>query len=353
MLRHFVPPKSTTTGSRSAHFIKPAVSGNHAEHHIWVQPQMPSTNTTKAITAKTLLNTTAIKAASAAVDNTVADEKTQTGQVQKAFTDVIKRLQGAEDLVSEQKGLLEGEEAKRDSLKVKLVIELAELADKNGWNLKYCEAGIDAALAAYEKASNSGWKAASMSQFRGECLRAMHPFARKHIASDFEQADEMWAEEGEKLKAAREEAKAADEKFVKPDDLTPLRDTFKRKWHMVVGSKGTAAQRAVTRKDVAEQEALRELADDPLELAAAHNEADRIDPKKAAKAVKKAMAAIAEVNATFPHKDFQTVLDFLSEIDTEKLQKAYAASLRKAAQNARRTLKRDESDDDGDDLIDE
>ena len=312
-------------------------------------------NTTNAITAKTLLNTTAMKVATTdTAKPEVADEKTQTGQVQKFFAGVIKRLNSAELDVAAQKGKLDEETGKRDSLKVKLVIELAEAAEKNGWNYKFCEAGIDAALKAYEDQSNGQWKASSMSQFRSECLRAMHPSARTHIASDFQQADEMWDEEGEALKAAREEAKEAGTKFVKPDGLTPLRDTFGRKWHMVVGSKGTAAQRAIVRKDKTEQEALRDLADDPAQLAAAHQEADRIDPRKAAKALQKAIEAIEHINATFPHKDFRTVLDFLAGVDTDALQKAYAANLRKLAQAAKRgerTLKRDDDDDADDDLL--
>jgi hypothetical protein len=129
----------------------------------------------------------------------------------------------------------------------------------------------------------------------------------------FAQADEAWAAEGARIDDAKAEAKAAETRYDANSVDTPLRDAFKRKYHMVAGSNGILAAHA---SDDAERQ---EMAAVPEMLADAVIGSDKRDEKRAARAIAKAVGTIEDIAAEFPSPRWDTVIQFLGGIDAKKL----------------------------------
>jgi hypothetical protein len=298
-----------------------------------------TTNVNKPIPAAKVLRM--VEAAEIAPTETLPDTTVQgktVEQAKAAFGKVIVKFTSSQMDVDATKAAHDKQVNEHGSAKVKLIVSLAEIALKHGWEHKYALDGIEKAIEAYEAAANNGGKAmraSSLRQFATECGRALHPKAREHVAADFARADKLWDAEGERVTKARDDAKEAGEKFVKPE--TPLRDAFKRKYHMVIGSNGILANRAS--KDPEKQE----LAEAAVDLAETVIGDERRDAKRAAKAIEKAVQTIEDIASEFPHPDWAKVVKFLSGVDKDEL----AKFARKAARQAKRPvddLDRDETD---------
>ena len=267
--------------------------------------------------AKTLANKAQTQAATPAAP-VVAKLHTSITQAQNAFAATIERLAKARDAATDANDAAKAAGVAQVGVRQTILCELALAATEGNWSTEHARAGIEAAIAAYEAAANdkdaAKVTAGTLRQFIGECLRAMHPKAREHVAEAFAEADRLWDEEGERLEATKAASKAAgDKKFVADPAEFPLRTAFKRKWHMVAGSTGLLAARA---SDDADKVALAE-APEMLADAVAHDE--RIDAKRAAKAIKRVLDVIEDVAEEFPHNSWDTVLRFLNGLDAKKL----------------------------------
>ena len=257
----------------------------------------------------------ALKATAAPV---VAKLHTNIVLAQNAFSATIGRIAKASNDVSEARIASDNAGLAQVGVRQTILCELALAATEGKISQEHAKAGIDAAIAAYEAAANDK-KAAektvgTLKQFARECLLAMHPKAREHVAEAFDEATRLWDEEGERIDELKAEAKAKGvKKFVVDPKDAPLRTAFKRKWHMVAGSTGLLAARA---SDDADKAALAE-APEMLANAVAHDE--RIDAKRAAKAIKRVLDVIEDVAEEFPHNSWDTVLRFLNGLDAKKL----------------------------------
>lgn len=246
----------------------------------------------------------------------VAKLHTSIIQAQAAFTNTIERLAKARDAATDANDAAKAAGVAQVGVRQTILCELALAATEGDWSTEHAKAGIEAAIAAYEAAANdkdaAKVTAGTLRQFIGECLRAMHPKAREHVAEAFEEATRLWDEEGERIDALKEEAKANGvKKFVVDPQDAPLRTAFKRKWHMVAGSTGLLAARADDDKAA--------LAEAPEMLAQAVTHDERIDAKRAAKAIKRVLDVIEDVAEEFPHNMWDTVLKFLNGLDAKKL----------------------------------
>jgi len=281
-----------------------------------------------------------------------------TTKAQKAFDAIIGKFVSADmDLAAaKSKALAEGEAYQ--GVRVTLLIELAEAATKGKWEHKYAVQGIEAAIKAYE-AKHGNQRQSTLRQFATECGRAIHPQVCAHVKADFAKAKKMWDDEGKRIDAAKAEAIAAEEKFDRKAVDTPLRDAFKRQYHMVVGSNGLLAARSATDKKGKPDEARREMAESPEMLAERVQTDERQDAKRAARAVERVVTMLNEIAAEFPHPRWGTVIEFLEGMDKDALGKARVRNQREQrnASGLRKANKPAVSDDDindaTDDLIDE
>lgn len=268
--------------------------------------------------ARNLLNMTTQQAKALTV---VPPEEAVQTKAQAEFTTVIAKFTASDMDVSKAKDAHDAETERHGSAKIALLTGLADFAEKQGVtaeNLPYALKGIEAAIAAYE-AGRNGMRASSLRQFATECGRAIHPEARKHLKADFAVMGRLWKAEGDAIAEARKVAKDTKAKFVAPE--TPLRDAFKRQYHAVIGSGGTAQTRITGDA---------ELAAAPLDLAETVISDDKRDTKRAAQAIAKACNAIREVASEFADKRFDTVLRFLETIDKAELAKLAKRTARAA-----------------------
>jgi hypothetical protein len=267
--------------------------------------------------ATILANKAQTQAALKTTGPVIAKLHTSITQAKDAFAATIGRITKAHTDVADAKGLYDAAGVAQVGIRQTILCELAEAAIAGKWLPEHAKAGIDAAIAAYAEAANDKDAAnktvGTLKQFASECMRAVHPKAREHVQAAFDEADEMWEAEGERLEIAKAEAKAAGTKFIADPAETPLRAAFKRKWHMVAGSTGLLAARA---SDDADKAALAE-APEMLADAVAHDE--RIDAKRAAKAIKRVLDVIEDVAEEFPHNSWDTVLRFLNGLNAKKL----------------------------------
>lgn len=267
--------------------------------------------------SKTLANKAQTQASLKATTPVVAKLHTSIIQAQDAFAATIGRITKAHDAVTEAQSAAKDAGEAQVGVRQTILCELATAAIAGKWSVEHAKAGIDAAIAAYEAAANDKDAAkktvGTLRQFASECMRAVHPKAREHVEQAFEEADALWEAEGERIEAAKAGAKAAGTKYVADPTETPLRSAFKRKWHMVAGSTGMLANHA---SDDADKQALAEA---PEMLADAVMHDERIDAKRASKAIKRVLDVIEDVAAEFPHNSWDTVLRFLNGLDAKKL----------------------------------
>jgi hypothetical protein len=265
-------------------------------------------------------HTTMAKAAPQTLPNNAAKpvqakEHASTIEAKRAFTGVIERVLKASTAIDDAKADVGVKTEAQNGLRVTLLCDIATAAVAGNWSHDHAVAGLNAAIEAYATAYNASHNlplnTASLKQFAGECGRAIHPKAREHVAAEFAKADDLWAAEGDVIDAAKAKAIADETKFRRADVDTPLRDRFKRKYHMVVGSNGLLAARA--------NENLAELADSPEMLAEQLDTNDRQDHKRAARAIAKAVATIEEIADEFPSQRWDVTIKFLKGIKPETL----------------------------------
>jgi hypothetical protein len=277
----------------------------------------------KPTNTKTLPNTTAKPVVANAVHSVTAD-------VMKAFTNTFERRLLANTAKVEASDALKGATDNDMSVKEALMRELADLAIKGNWDMDHAKEGMKAAIAAYK--ANDPKTVGTLTQFAKECERVIHPLAREHVADAFDEAQRLWDAEGAKIAAADKavkDAKEAGEKIERPHVDTPLRDAFKRKWHMVVGSTGLLASRA------SDSEARSSAAVDAHLLADVVVHDERTDATRAARAIKRAVDTIEDIAAEFPSDRWDTVIRFLSALDPKSLKRMRDVQTRQRKLEAR------------------
>jgi hypothetical protein len=249
----------------------------------------------------------------APAQSVVAKPHANVTQAQSAFDKCIARFTSSQlDVGKARDALSEANEGER-GVRVTLLIELAKASTTGDWSIDHAKMGVEAAIEAFAKTANDTRTVATLKQFASECYRAIHPQAREHVEATFTEADELWDAEGERIDTARDEAKASGTKFQRDSVDTPLRDAFKRKYHMVVGSNGMLAARAAKDED---RQALAEV---PEMLAQAVMSDERADQKRAARMIARAVSVIEEISDEFPSDRWDVAIKFLKGIDADKL----------------------------------
>jgi len=232
---------------------------------------------------------------------------------QKAFTGILpmfgKVQTGISDAALATQQAQEANVGARRAIMTSLA--LSSVAGK--WSLDHAKMGIEAAIKA--AATNDPKTEATLRQLASECHRAIHPAARDHVKQAFEIAERDWVAEGKEVDDAKAEAAKNNEKFQRSSVDTPLRDTFKRVYHMVVGSNGMLAAYASDDAEIAA------CADNPAMLADRVTGDVRRDEKRAARMIRKAVAAIEEIADEFPSSKWNVAIQFLSNIDAKTLKR--------------------------------
>jgi len=277
-----------------------------------------------------------------------------TTQAQNAYKGVIKRLldSAADVTTARDAATAAGEQAQ--GIRVILLTELAKASADNGWQHNLAMQGIASAIEAYEKTANDPSSVRTLNQFKTECSRAIHPEARAHVKRDFERATKLWEAEDAAVAKAKAAAVAAGERFSRADVDTPLHDTFKRKYHFVIGSTGLAAARATKGRKEGDISA---LVDKPTELAEHVAGKERANSGRAKRMLNDVIAKLREINEEFPHQQWRTMLNFMEDISADDLvrmrdrhqrQQRNASDLRKPRKNTQVIVEDDDDESVGD-----
>ncbi len=240
-------------------------------------------------------------------------------KVSAAFEPLMQRFNSQQMDVGKAKEALGEETEKAGSLRVTLMTECAAIATQQEWSHKIALQAIENVVKAYEDKSNGGLRASTLRQFTTELGRAIHPSCREHIAKDWAVVASAWKAEGDRLDAAKAEAKEAEERFDREAVDTPLRDVIKRQYHAFAGSDGILANRIAGNVDGDA------TGDDLVEIANKAGKRDRRDPAKAGKALTRALDAVETVAAEFPDDEgydvgWDDVLQFLRNVDLKALE---------------------------------
>jgi hypothetical protein len=245
---------------------------------------------------------------------------------QAAFDACITRFTSEQINVGKARDSLnEANDAER-GMRETLLCELAVAATAGDWSLDHAKMGVDAAIAAFDDTANDKKTVGTLRTFASECYRCIHPDAREHVKATFEQAHELWDAETAAAKTAKEAGESVE---------TPLRDAFKRVYHMVVGSNGLLATRAAVDAKGKPDEARRELAEVPEMLAQALETDERRDHKRAARMIAKAVETIETIAGEFPSPRWDTVIQFLGGITPDKLVAYRDAQMRQSRMEQR------------------
>lgn len=142
----------------------------------------------------------------------------------------------------------------------------------------------------------------SVQQFVGECKRAMHPSVRGHVKQLTHMRDICWASETER--------KAADK-----TEPTPLRDAFKRQYHMLL---------AMCDAQAVGTHAL-ETPEDVLRFADFVSEKQRTDTSKVLKRLEGITRELVAFHKDFPVEDISVCIEALQGVDAKMLKRARPA----------------------------
>lgn len=256
-----------------------------------------------AKTPKTLPNTTAQVVQAVPHRDLVA--------AQAAFDAIIPRFTAARSDVDDARTALDAANASENGVRGDILIELAKASIAGDWSFEHAQMGVKASLKAYEATHNT--LPSTLTTFAAECYRAIHPKARDHVESAFSDAAEAWEAEGARIKAAQASALAAKTKYIADPEETPLREAFKRKYHMVAGTNGMLAAHA------SNDDERNMLANDPVMLADTIVGSEKRDEKRAARAIAKVVATIEDVANEFPSPRWDTVVKFLGGLNAKTL----------------------------------
>jgi len=226
-----------------------------------------------------------------------------------------------------------------------LLVTLVKFVDEHDYPVNYAMQGVDAAIAEWSKGKNV-LKDNTLTQFRGEIERAIHPLARKHVVSDLATAKKLWEAETAAVNKAQAEAKAAETKFDRSAVPTPLHDAFARSSQVVLQAGGICEGRAKESPVV----------DDMSAYCATRIRSQKRDPKIGKRLLKRALESLEGLAVEFPDDGsddvaWGDVLDYLRNLDLDALAKKRdarekgargKANLRK--RNAQRSGKGDATD---------
>lgn len=135
----------------------------------------------------------------------------------------------------------------------------------------------------------------AVAQFIGECKRAMNPNVRSQVREIIGKRDMCWDSETER--------KAADK-----DEVTPLRDTFKRKYHMMLAMFDAFGEGVTF-----------ETAEDVLRWGDEVAEKQRLDTKKVLKTLETITKQLVSFHKDFPVEDIGVCIEALQGIDAKAL----------------------------------
>src|SRR6185503_5888572 len=155
----------------------------------------------------------------------------------------------------------------------------------------------------------------SLAQFAVELRRAMHPSARDYVVDAIANSRDQW------------------EQSSKSEDH-PLRKAFAKRYHMVAGSKGIlqahidvdmpAPKAGTPDKRIATDHG---DASDPYAIAGAKQQADKADPKAAARMIAKLVKALQAIETEFPVPAIGQMISFAAALDATPLANAKNAKM--------------------------
>lgn len=135
----------------------------------------------------------------------------------------------------------------------------------------------------------------AVAQFIGECKRAMNPNVRAHVREIIGKRDMCWDSETER--------KVADK-----DEVTPLRDTFKRRYHMMLAMFDAFGEGVTF-----------ETAEDVLRWGDEVAEKQRLDTKRVLKTLEAITKQLVAFHKDFPVEDIGVCIEALQGIDAKIL----------------------------------
>lgn len=136
----------------------------------------------------------------------------------------------------------------------------------------------------------------AVAQFIGECKRAMNPNVRAQVREIIGKRDMCWDSETER--------KTADK-----DEVTPLRDTFKRKYHMMLAMFDAFGEGVTF-----------ETAEDVGRWGDAVAEKQRLDTKKVIKTLEAITKQLVSFHKDFPVEDIGVCIEALQGITKKDLE---------------------------------
>jgi hypothetical protein len=259
---------------------------------------------------------------------TTPTEETQTEVIKREMLSVFSAFALERDKVAEVQGQLRATEDSERTVRESVMVRLAKLSIKNNWTEGHIDDGIKLALEAFKARSNANLLPSSLTQFKGELRRAMHPSARAHIADAITTANAFWGEEVNNAKTVREANKHLPEgtKAVAPKE--PLKQTFQRRYHLIAGDKGLLQAHIDGLQSAG-------LTDDPVALANYRIRTTREDPDEAAKVIARLVKQITVIHDEFPAAELEAIIAFVKKSDVAKaLTRAKAKKNLETAGNA-------------------
>lgn len=185
------------------------------------------------------------------------------------------------------------------SVREAIMIELADFSQRQ----QLTENEVSAVAAKAAAQHNDTETAKAMSTFIGECKRAMHPTARARVPVLTALRDLCWTSETEMKKADS-------------DSATPLRDAWKRQYHMLLGLFGGVIEGAVL-----------DTAEDVLRFTDEKLDEMRTDVKAVMKKITKLTAELQGYYTTFSVDDLGAAIQSLNELDEKTLRRSLAAPM--------------------------
>lgn len=193
---------------------------------------------------------------------------------------------------------LNDKRAEEVSVRELIMIQLASFSQAQ----QLTENEVSAVAAKAAAQHNDAETQKAMSTFIGECKRAMHPTVRARVPALTGLRDLCWTSETEMKKADSEAP-------------TPLRDAWKRQYHMLLGMFG----------GVIEGEATLDTAEDVLRFTDEKLDSMRTDVKAAMKKITKLAAELQKFYTTFPVDDLGAAVQSLNELDEKTLRRSLGA----------------------------
>jgi len=246
------------------------------------------------------------------------DDETQVSVITKAIMDAFNTLNPADDAVTDATNAATG-------LRERLLGECALLSAEQEFEADKISDAATAALAEWKGAHNL--VPTSLAQFAVELRRAMHPSARDFVIEAVESSRDFWEDSAQ-------------------TDGHPLRKAFAKRYHMVAGSKGILqahidADKPAPKAGTPDKRIATDHGDasDPYAIAGAKQNADKADPKAAARVIAKLVKAIEAIKLEFPVGKLDDMLLIAVDLDAEvfakaKSRKAIAAAKAVAAADA-------------------